>query len=247
MKKLIPILLILSLCCPVFGATVSGRPCPGGGAATPVVILNETFEGSTACYSGATGDDAKCVVTWTRGGDSATWYHALQAGMPADAGTYGILHDTSNESGELVYWSYGSEVDRTVYNVDIEYSLYINSATITDGSYISITAWAYANNGGNYTNQVRIYNTSGQLSIYGRGVGDSDKTNISTGVWYSVKVHLDTTAAQSYIKIGSGSEASFTLASNNGKYCIIGSITGEGADEAISMEIGHMKVTIYTD
>ena len=45
MKKTLLILLALSLCLPVYGATVSGRPCPGGAAAcTPSTPGNDNSE-----------------------------------------------------------------------------------------------------------------------------------------------------------------------------------------------------------
>jgi len=219
-------------------------------ATGPVIILNETFEGSTACYSGATGNDATCVVTWTRSNADATWYHALQAGAPADAGTYGVnLIPTDN--AHRIYWDYGSSVARATYNVDIEFTLYINSATIDDDAYIGILSWASLNTGLSQAGALRVYNDTtpepDQLSLVASGVSTSDAIDISAGTHYSVKIHLDTTYTDSYITVDATTKTFSRGTSNDGRYFIIGSFLGQGVGETLDFEIGHIKVTIYTD
>ena len=263
MKRLIALFLLIPTLCFADTAVCTRDTCPGesyevswmspaiagasSGAAAPVVILNETFEGSTACYSGATGNDATCVATWTVSGDSATWYHALQAGMPEGAGTYGLLHDTANEDTERVYWDNGSAIARATYNVDVEFSIYINSATVTDGSSIRLVGIGPRTGVSSGTMFLRIANTSGQLSFDAYGSNDSLNTNVSVNTKYTVKLHSDTTLTESYIQIDGGTQRTFSRSANDMRYVFIGSIFGEGADEAVSFEIGHITVTTYTD
>jgi hypothetical protein len=84
MKKLLSIFLFLVLCWPVYGATVSGRPCPGGAACTP------SYGSELATVSNATddsgGSEADATTGWT-GSTLATFDSVTTA---PKTGTYHI-------------------------------------------------------------------------------------------------------------------------------------------------------------
>ena len=248
MKRLVFIFAFL-LCCSAIQVqargimTMCGAGMPVAGCTTPSgTVLSESFG------DGGTDTDA----TWATSGDSYTYKHELQASSPAGSCTYGLLHDTANESGERVYWDNGSGIDYSNTNVTIEFSLYVNSFTIDNSANIIFMSWATANAGSiNNTITVRFYKTSGgALQLFAGGASNSTFVGISTETWYTVKIHINTTAASSYFQVtGGGSttcdtanECKFSRSDQSGRYLVIGSLNGEGAAEAISYEIGYVTV-----
>jgi hypothetical protein len=228
-------------------ATASVKNCFGidwndGDAAcsTPSgTILSESFGDG-----GGTTD-----ATWTTNGDSYTYQHSLQAGSPSGSCTYGLLHDTANESGERIYWDNGSAIDYSTTNLDIEFSIYFNSFTMDASSNIWLVSWATANGGVvNYTGFVDIFYNG--TNYYLQANGTAGNVQIATGTWYYIKMHIDTTAASSYLQVTGGgsttcdvaSECTFTRTDNSGRYLVIGSIYGEAATEAVSYEIGYITI-----
>lgn len=254
MRKLLFILtLILSLWAFPAYAWMNIAVAGGGGGegcSTPSgSVMDESFgDNSTACYAGATGNDATCIETWTVTGDSATFHHTLQAGAPAGSCTYGLLHDTSNENGERISWDNGSGIAYAT-STDVFFSLYINSNTITNYGNIAIVSLGPASNYLNATGYVDVINNNGQLVIRARAAASvSTNVNISTSTWYTCKLHLDGTAANSYFKVSevdtcdADSECTFTRSDNDKRYLVIGSLSGEGVSEAISFELGYIYV-----
>jgi hypothetical protein len=231
----------------------------GGGVAGVVAcstpsgsIVSEGFgEGSTACYSGATGDDATCSLTWTVSGDSVTWHHTLQAGSPTGSCTYGLNSNTANESTERIYYDTVTTYAAAT-NLDLEFSIYFNSYAVDAGAFIQLISWGALNTGATgYNVTFALYNVTGTYQIGLYGASGSTKVTVSTATWYTVKIHLDATAASSYFQVTGGGSTTCDTASEctfsrsnaaDNRYLVIGSLSGEGTGESVDYEIGYITL-----
>lgn len=221
------------------GVTMVGGGGVAAGCSTPSgTVMSEGFESCSADFSSG------CDETWILNGDSATGNETLTGSPPTGSCSKGLLSDTSGESGERVYWDNGSAIDYSTTNVTIEFSLYINSATIDSNQNIVLLSWSGTNTGSPGTPAFISLRNNGGVSwqIYAYGGSISTLLTVTLETWYIVTLHLNTTAASSYIKLDSGAENNFTRADVSGRYLVIGSLQNESATEAVSFEIGYVTI-----
>jgi len=249
--KILKILLILffipAIC---HGGIVIGDYYEDACITTTGDEMYESFgDDSTACYSGATGDDATCIETWAVTGDSQTFHHALQAGMPTGACTYGVLSDTSNEPGEIISWDNGSAI-ATTNDIDINFTFYSNSATVDSGTTIYALAWSSDSAGATRSFGFYIKNNAGTYEIKAYGLSSNGIT-LANSTWYDITIHLDgLDSSACYIQIVGGGntncdavdECAFTRTTTAGRYLVIGSVANEGSGEAVNFEIGNVNI-----
>lgn len=92
MKKIITILLVLALCWSVYGASISGRPCPGGAAACANNPATD-YVGDTTVYTGESG-------SYT-GYDMYCYLYTAPT-MTCDTGTLGYAYFHGSDSGDTI-------------------------------------------------------------------------------------------------------------------------------------------------
>ena len=207
-------------------------------------IISERFGdgGSTACYSGATGDDVKCDNTWTVPAVTPTfvpdWYYTLSGTPPEGAScAYGLnLPLTSDGNRARVYIAAAVNTDVTA---DIKFSFYLESlgTTLTDGLSLAFLSLHEDNEGGD--NTVKIKNLSGNPQLYCTGANNSVATTIAADTWYEVTMHLDATAASSYCQVTGGGVTTCDAASE----CAFTRSVAGGA--ATNLVIGKVGYTTY--
>lgn len=256
MKRfLLLVCVVMGLASPAWG----GGLLIGSGISTQIEdctpngsILSESFgDGSTACFSGATGDDATCDNTWGISGDSVSFHHAL-TGLPTTGScVYGILSDTSNENAEKILFNYGSSIAYTT-TTDIKFSIYFNNMTVDTNANIWIVMASEGTTATNMPAVIVVRNNSGTyvLSVYSSTSSFVGNVPININTWYDVVLRLDATASDSYFQVvGGGSttcdqttDCKFTRDNKNKQYFQIGSLSNEGASESISFEMGYFYV-----
>lgn len=85
---------------------------------------------------------------------------------------------------------------------------------------------------------------SGVPKMRARASANSAWVPVTTGAWHTVKIHLDPTAASSYLQVDGGTQNTFTRGPSSGRYIHAG-ITADGnstADSAIEYEIGRIWI-----
>lgn len=139
-------------------------------------------------------------------------------------------------------------IDPTTTNSDITFSLYVDSYTLPyDGRGLVILN---ANNSTGLsadTFRLGIFRVSGGLAIRVQG-NSTINVAISEDTWYTVVVHLDTTAANSSITLNGGSATTFTRKDNAYSRVHLGAVD-VGADigdlgnsSSISFQVGAIWV-----
>lgn len=225
---------------PLLGSGV-GQSASGCSTPTGNVMYESFGDDSTACTSGGT---EACVNTWTvENGDSQTFKVELPGSPPPGSCTYGLLSDTANESSERISLDVGDAISYET-STDMVFSVYIESSTTVDvNGNIVIVAIGSTNSGAtNYCANLRLFNAAGQMQMFVYGTAGSDKVNISEDTWYTIKIHMDATAANSYWQINGGSQTSFERADQNKEYVVVGSIGNEGATESTKFYVGYLYV-----
>lgn len=139
-------------------------------------------------------------------------------------------------SGAVTYaqWDSGSA---RIYNFDFYFHIYFSTITVASGgTYVIFTVNnSSLNPAGTVRVQVRLRNTAGTLTIEAQGDTSSSTTTVTTGQWYKVKIHLDATAASSYIQVNDGAQNSFTRGTGgaNWRYMEVGGTRDVGAGEVL--------------
>lgn len=246
MKKLMLILLLfpaLAWAGPGYMVFDSNAVPVVAGCSTPTgdVIYESFGDDSTACTAGGT---EACVNTWTISGDSQTFKSELPGSPPEGSCTYGLLSDTANESTERIYLDIGDAIAYTT-SVDVELSLYVDSATTIDNNATMIFVSFGANNAGNYNFawSLQLLDSSEiQPIIRANGASVATGTTLTENTWYTIFVHSDATAADSYYTVNGGAHQTFTRYDKNMEYLVVGSVSGEGATEALKFYVGYVYV-----
>lgn len=171
------------------------------GCTTPTgTNLTESFgDAATSCW---TSGPSSCDNTWTIYGTAPTGISASPGTPPANTACSNSLRMTYTTGNGLgIYHSV-----TTSTSADINFELYVNSQSL-DTSGVTRIARAF---GVGAVATIRLTNNAGTIQIFASGSDDSTHTNITTGTWYSVSLHLDATLANSYISIDGGTHQTFT-------------------------------------
>lgn len=194
-------------------------------------ILNEGFLGTgyeVSGWSETTGSSATLNEDYT-----------LTGTPPADSCTEGLYINVPTSSGDTsITYTHDSNIAR---DIDFYFDFRINSYTLpaTQDAIVLLVVW---NSSWGNTVKVQLYNYN-YPGVDFRVVGSTTAalTTLSTETWYTAKIHLDATAADSYYQIDGGSEVSFTSQSRDAYYMRLGA-TGVDSNEAIQIQYGRFWV-----
>ena len=135
---------------------------------------------------------------------------------------------------------------------DIYASIYIDSITLADSASFAVLNMALTADGDttNGPGRVLIANSAGTYYFIAYGDAGSTAVAITLDTWYEVKLHLDATAASSYLQVtGGGSttcdgvaECTFTRKNITGEYVYVGATLV--SSEALTMEVGYVYMDV---
>jgi len=121
------------------------------------------------------------------------------------------------DDGVETYITYdrGSAMDLTAGDVDIEFWLYVQTQPANSTSFraVQIGANSPVNSVVAMVNLER--SSAGTLRLFGQGSTVSVAETINEGEWYRVQLHIDSTAAESYMLVNDGTQRTFTRLSND--------------------------------
>lgn len=207
-------------------------PASGGGdcATSDTTLPHDTLlEGfGTPGY-----ENAWTEVGTTANIDDAADSSALTDGKPDGACDTAFYLDVPTDGTETFSrYNHGSTIDLS--GTELDFYMYLWVATrpdagesfqivkvsqYTGGSAIGSIFLSYSNESG------------GQLRLQGYGSGLSDVVVISEDTWVKVKMHLDTTAADSYIQVDDGDNKTFTRGNESPQYFFIGAVSSLEAND----------------
>ena len=245
--------------------TIDGQTVASGGScvspscpATCSMTATEGFEGgSNVCWTTGT---AECVNVWANSG--GTWSLISSPGSPSEG-------DDCSKSLQVVMTSAtaaantfdtGGTIDVSAQSVDLVAYWYPSAVTIAAYGYYSILDGnASADGSGNTPGSIYLTNRDGEWAIYGTGSGNSafiviDADSTLTPAWFLLTLHIDTTAANSYISIAGdtacsgGSEDTatckkFTSNDNDFRYMVLGPAMGAGDGEDGTHVYGYAYIS----
>lgn len=227
------------------GSAAPAEDCTPAGSYTQYFV--ESFGDGTAaeCYSGAGG--TTCEQTWSINGDSTT-IATLPSGAPTGSCTKGLYVDTSNENSERVYIDFGTAIDASATKWDLQYTFYVDDATIGTGTSITMVMMDTDDTPGSSFAGCALKNNAGTWEIW---CGLSPNVAIALDTWYTLRYHNDTTLGAASMQITGGSLSGTcvdTPCTFNGstsvdpEYLHIGSLGGEGAGELMKYYIGYILI-----
>lgn len=165
-------------------------------------------------------------------------------GTPLDGscseGLYVDKYITDSQS--YAQWDNGSNF---TYPVDVYAELKVVSWTLP-GSYDLIGIIAVGPNtdpDSSETAKLTVHKKN-DSNIYFRLLGDSDSSYVqfTTDTWYTIMIHLDSTAASSYFTVDGGSQNSFTRETYSVRYISLGATNSTNTDETVEIEVGRVWV-----
>lgn len=213
----------------------------GGGASAAACTTPTTGDTMNSGWEDGTYNDPTTYGSgWGTYGDP-TAGATLTAGSPTGSCSKGLkISKTGDGSGQMASWDNGSTISRSG-DMDIVFSLYITSnISLPDSDSRVILMWSAIDDWSTGAGLVTI-------GIYKSGTTYSLRVNVDTFVtittqeWHTVTIHLDGTAASSFVKIDAGSENAFTRGdANDGRYLHIGALWPGVA--VIEYEIGYVYI-----
>ncbi len=176
--------------------------------------------------------------TWTNiGGTSKTAIidtTAFTSGKPAGAcdKAYAVTNLTDGVE-QFNLWDNGSAIVTSSTALDVVTYFYVETAPGSGDAFVFLTA---NNNVSTVTASpvfdAVIWNNGGTLSLgVGASIATASYTNISSGTWNKLKVHVDTTAASSYWNLNDGSNIGFTNANTSARYFRVGAVSSLDAND----------------
>jgi len=227
---------------PLLALQIMHYPGVSTGCTTPNIgsEMNEGFLGA--------GYELGFNPAWIEGGTEIKNedFTPLSGTPPANSCTEGLNVIATDAFGHT-YWTRSSTIAYTT-DVDVVCELYVDSATIDTGNSIVIMRWSGNTNATwNGTGYVEWHENGGGQDgweMRGRGATTGTYTSVSLDTWYTVFLHLDGTAASSYITVDGGSEQYFTRSDINSRYLHLGAVEQIEDGEAITIEYGYCYVNI---
>lgn len=186
-----------------------GITAGGGGGGTCVTpadgdLLSEGFIGTDNSGYELTG--------WTATTGTATIdpNYALPGTPPSGSCSEG-LRITASGGQTPTYATHGiTSTGLGAIAMDVDFDLYVASYSSTT-TYRSVDIITVNDRAGldQFAFRARVLHNGTSLVLSVQGA-NSQETPITTGTWYHVRIHLDTTAANSYVQINGGTQATFT-------------------------------------
>jgi len=238
---------------------VKKKAAAGGGAScspTTGDIFTEGFENLT----GSSGYESN-AGTWTQTGATLDNQATLSGTPPSNSCTKGLSFNTTNAVSRS-QWNKGSAIDNTK-NVDYVFDIMVQTGTsLTDFTSTELLLSSATAALGSAPGIVKLTRWSPDGgSQYTIRCSDAVGTNYSTRVllaldtWYTVTMHIDTTAANSYCKVEGGGSSTCTgtsctftsgavrAVSPFSQYITLGPSDGNlGSGETLKATYGYIRV-----
>lgn len=127
------------------------------------------------------------------------------------------------------------------YPVDLYFEMRVNSQSFS--SWGSVRIVGFQSSSGSWDSGALDLRAGDNGSgSFGINVNGSAVNALTTGAWHTIKIHLDSTPASSYMQIDGGSNIAFTRATDTPRYLFIGAPHLVSNDEAISIEWGRVWI-----
>ena len=176
--------------------------------------------------------------------------HTLSGSPPTGSCTEGIQFSCTDGADASAQWDMGSAHDISAGDLDIYFSLYVDSASMANYNNFVLLNWDNNTDEWNIGGvAVRFRYNDPNFQIYADGTVDSSYVTLSLDTWYEVKIHLDSTSADSYFQVTGGSsttcdlttDCTFTDFAVDSRYLRIGPSSISGTDDAV-IEVGYIYV-----
>lgn len=169
--------------------------------------------------------------------------HTLTGTPPTGSCSEGIQFTNTSGSGEptLITYNNGSATSYST-TTDIYVEFRVNSVSLNN--YDSVMFVAATTYDGTGTRLAALYFVQEGANFVLRASASTSSSNevISTGTWYTARLHIDATAASSYLQVDSGSQRSFTRADNDWQYIKLGFVVAMASTAALDVEVGRIWV-----
>ena len=172
---------------------------------------------------------------WTEVGTTANINDAADSSALAEnkpdgaCDTAWYLNVPTDGTETYAYWNYGSAIDTATVNIDTYFYLWI--ATGPDAGEDFAIAQIYEGVSTYQVLKLVLENSGGTLRIYVSSSANSATVNLTTGVWQKIMIHLDTTAASSYLQVDDGAKKTFTRYNYDVQCVRIGAPNGLDAND----------------
>lgn len=166
---------------------------------------------------------------------------ALTSGKPAGTCNEG-LDCSYTGAARYSQWDNGSNIDIDTINLDVYLTIWVASTT----SQTSRTgSWGTsATPGTSFCGVLRLTSDgAGNVTLLMEGTVNSAAISITESAWHTVKIHFDTTAANSYIQVDGGAQQTFTRpATVDFRYSHIGGTHGISVGENATFVVGKYEI-----
>lgn len=207
--------------------------------------------GGTSCATPNSGDELDegflgtgYENTWSEPAGTPNEDVSLPGSPPAASCTEGLQTD-GNAAASVATWDRGVVFDRSG-SMDVACDIYV--ATYTQASFDSSQIIHWDNDTVSGTVGVaalRLYWSGSVMQIEGRGTTTSARVTLAQDTWATVKLHMDGTAANSYVQCLVGcadttTQATFTRVDTaDGRYLHLGPQSGITAGEQADVIFGY--------
>lgn len=182
------------------------------------------------------------IGAWTNVGSTPDSNFTLSGTPPANSCLEG-LNTVATAAEVRIFWNRGSTIPVST-STDIVMEFYVDAMTIDSFFNAFILSWAGNNDGSyGYTGNINIINSGGTYQLRAQGATLSTGIAIAENTWYTVKLHLDTAAASSYIQVDGGTQYAFTRTETAGQYLHVGAVSNLSVGESLDLEVGYIYVS----
>ena len=253
---IICLLLIPSYIYATDGVNTVEHPAKVNSVATPDKISEVSgLAAGAACSTPDNGDEldegflgAGYENSWTETGSGTDDENATLTGTPPTGSCTEGLNFISSGSKDVTRWDKGSVFDRSG-DLDLTIHLRISSVTISTYSDVNLLHWDNdSDDGTEGLGMIELHqHAAGVYTLRADGSNESIGVSISLATWYIVTLHLDGTAASSYIDVNDVNDddvgqQSFTRNdAADGRYLHL-TTRSIGAGESINVEIGYVFI-----
>jgi len=247
----------------IFALAVLASPAWGGGlligsggnsiaCTTPicqdtcVMSATEAFEGgSSDCGDGT----SVCINTWT-GTGTPTGISNSPSGAPDNTACQKSMRFNSVGAPMYSVFDSGSAIARSTYDIDIYMLININSTTLAELGIVLLANWSNLSSGptNNVSGKLALKFSNPNHFLYMQSSTNSAELEINLNEWNLIQIHLDGTAANSFVSKNGGTTqgvdyASFTRYNAvDGRYLFIGGLDN-ASGENVDMHFGYVAMS----
>jgi hypothetical protein len=229
MKKLLLLIALIALFAPLpahgqmlFAASNSAGvsdPTPNG-----TTLTEKCGNGSSLCWAGGT---SQCSQLWKDGsGSGGVSIVDSPAGGGTGVGAKSLQIVKANGQANYVYTvgSFPRIPSATAYDLYGKFYIDMTTVSIAAGNAAHLLCVGsnstMPGNEATAAGMVKLYNNSGTYVIYGKGNNSSGYTTLTTG-WHTFRLHVQSGAGNSYFKLDSGDNQTFTANAVDSFYVVL--------------------------